>query len=122
MIQRDAKARHQTQVGFSYIVEPWRHALKERLRSGELGRLMRAALLGSWQRPSSYYERAPWAGRLAMQGGLVLDSCFGNAMAHHVHNLLFFAGEAGGFSWADIASARAELYRANAIESADTVV
>jgi len=50
----------------------------------------------------------------------VLDSCFGNAMAHFVHNLLFWTGTPGLFSWAEIAAVRAELYRAHAIEGADT--
>lgn len=122
MIVRDAAAAFQTQVGFSYIIEPWRHALKDRLWSGEFGRIISAGALGFWQRPSAYYTRSAWAGRLAMEGGLVLDSCFGNAMAHHIHNLLFFAGEPGLFSWAEIDRVRAELYRTNAIESADTVI
>ena len=51
---------------------------------------------------------------------IVLDSCFGNAMAHFVHNLLFWTGRPELFSWAQIAAVRAELYRAHAIEGADT--
>jgi hypothetical protein len=51
---------------------------------------------------------------------MVLDSCFGNAMAHFVHNMLFWTGSPGIFSWASIAAVRAELYRGHAIEGADT--
>jgi hypothetical protein len=51
---------------------------------------------------------------------MVLDSCFGNAMAHFVHNLLFWTGGPELFSWAQIAAVRAELYRAHTIEGADT--
>jgi hypothetical protein len=53
-------------------------------------------------------------------GRVVVDSCFGNAMAHFVHNLLFWTGGPELFSWGQIAAVRAELYRAHAIEGADT--
>jgi hypothetical protein len=55
-----------------------------------------------------------------IDGRMVLDSCFGNAMAHFVHNMLFWTGGPDLFSWAQIAAVRAELYRAHAIEGADT--
>jgi hypothetical protein len=41
-------------------------------------------------------------------------------MAHFVHNVLFWTGGPELFSWAQIAAVRAELYRAHAIEGADT--
>lgn len=50
----------------------------------------------------------------------MLDSCFGNAMSHFVHNMLFWTGAPGLYSWAEVAAVRAELYRAHAIEGADT--
>jgi predicted dehydrogenase len=50
----------------------------------------------------------------------VLDSCFGNALAHQVHDLLFWLGAPGLDDWARLSWVRAELYRAHAIESADT--
>jgi hypothetical protein len=52
---------------------------------------------------------------------VLLDSCCGNAMAHHLHNLLFHAGTDGIMSWAHPKSVEAELYRANCIEGPDTV-
>ncbi len=122
MIRRDATARYATQVGFNYIYQPFRHALKQRIMSGEFGRLLRVGYLGLWKRPLSYYARNAWAGRLMLEDGyILLDSCCGNAMAHHLHNILFFAGSEGLHSWALPARIEAELYRANAIEGADTV-
>lgn len=59
--------------------------------------------------------------KLLVGDHLVLDSCFGNAVSHNVHNLLFFAGKDGVFSWAEPREARCELYRAYPIEGADTV-
>ncbi len=121
MIEVERGARRATLVGFNFIVEPLRQELKRRLLAGEFGRLLEARLLAEWPRPTSYFLRNAWAGRLRDDAGrTILDSCFGNAMAHYVHNILFWAGERELFSWAELSEARAELYRAHDIESADT--
>lgn len=120
MIAADARARRSSLVGFNYIVEKQRRALKERLLAGEFGAMRGATLGASWPRPASYFARNRWAGRLMLDGRVVLDSCLGNAMAHFVHNILFWAGSPGLSSWTRLAAVRAELYRAHAIEGADT--
>lgn len=120
MIRADDRARKQSVVGFNFIVERSRLALKERLLSGEFGPIRGGTLCALWPRPSGYFERNGWCGRLVLDGRIVLDSCFGNAMAHFVHNMLFWTGTPGLYSWADIAAVRAELYRAHPIEGADT--
>jgi predicted dehydrogenase len=120
MIAADARARKASLVGFNFIIEKARLSLKQRLLAGEFGAIRGATLSALWPRPSSYFARNAWAGRLVVGGHVVLDSCFGNAMAHFVHNLLFWTGGPELFSWAQIAAVRAELYRAHAIEGADT--
>jgi predicted dehydrogenase len=121
MIAADARARRASLVGFNFIIEKLRLSLKERLLAGEFGAIRGATLTALWPRPASYFARNDWAGRLLMNDGrVVLDSCFGNAMAHFVHNLLFWTGGPELFSWAQIAAVRAQLYRAHAIEGADT--
>jgi predicted dehydrogenase len=120
MIEADRRARKSSVVGFNFIIERARLALKERLLAGEFGALRGATLSALWPRPASYFSRNDWAGRVFIGGRIVLDSCFGNAMAHFVHNMLFWAGAPALFSWAEIAAVRAELYRAHAIEGADT--
>jgi predicted dehydrogenase len=120
MIAADARARRSSLVGFNYIVEKSRLALKERLLSGEFGAIRGGTLSALWPRPSSYFARNAWSGRLIMNGQIVLDSCFGNAISHFVHNMLFWTGTPGLYSWAEVAAVRAELYRAHAIEGADT--
>jgi predicted dehydrogenase len=121
MIAADARARKSSLVGFNFIIEKARLSLKQRLLAGEFGAIQGATLSALWPRPASYFARNNWAGRLlAADGRIVLDSCFGNAMAHFVHNLLFWTGGPDLFSWAQIAAVRAELYRAHAIEGADT--
>ena len=120
MIAADTRARKSSLVGFNFILEKGRLSLKERLLGGEFGAIRGATLSAMWARPASYFARNDWAGRLISDGHIVLDSCFGNAMAHFVHNLLFWTGRPELFSWAQIAAVRAELYRAHAIEGADT--
>jgi predicted dehydrogenase len=120
MIAADRRARKSSLVGFNFIVERSRLALKERLLSGEFGALRGGTLSALWPRPAGYFARNGWSGRLVVGGQIVLDSCFGNAMAHFVHNMLFWAGTPGLYSWPDVAAVRAELYRAHSIEGADT--
>jgi predicted dehydrogenase len=121
MITADQRASKHSHVGFNFIIEKLRLSLKDRLLAGEFGAIRGATLGALWPRPASYFARNDWAGRLLTSDGrVVLDSCFGNAMAHFVHNLLFWTGGPELFSWARIAAVRAELYRAHAIEGADT--
>ena len=120
MIEADRRARKASLVGFNFIIERLRLSLKERLLKREFGAIRGATLSALWPRPASYFSRNDWAGRLLIDDRIVLDSCFGNAMAHFVHNLLFWTGGPELFSWARIAAVRAELYRAHAIEGADT--
>lgn len=121
MLAVENRAQRSTNVGFNYIAEPERQELKHRIVAGEFGTVRRVCLLGLTVRPRSYFLRAPWAGRLMLDGRLVLDSCFGNAMAHLVHDVLFWAGTGEVFSWASIENVDAELYRAHDIEGFDTV-
>jgi len=120
MIDADVRARKSSFVGFNFIIEKLRLSLKERLLAGEFGAIRGATLSALWPRPASFFTRNDWSGRLLVGDKIVLDSCFGNAMAHFVHNLLFWTGGPELFSWAEIAAVRAELYRAHAIEGADT--
>ncbi len=120
MIATDARLPRASLVGFNFIIEPARLALKERILAGEFGAMQGATLTALWPRPTSYFNRNSWAGRLMVDGHIVLDSCLGNALAHFVHNQLFWAGRGELFSWAKLVAVRAELFRAHAIEGADT--
>lgn len=108
-------------VGFNQMADPVRFALKRRLIAGDFGRLQQIQVMGFWPRPASYYARARWPGRLTVNGQLILDSVFGNAMGHFLHGMLFWGATENVWSWTSVQSIEAELYRANAIESADTV-
>jgi predicted dehydrogenase len=122
MIMTEGGATRATEVGFNFITEPARAALKARLLAGEFGQLQSAAFLGLWPRPVAYFARNDWAGKIFRAGAPVplLDSCVGNAMGHYVQNLLYWAGEEpAGF--APVLDVRSSLYRAHAIQGPDTV-
>jgi len=121
MIEVDSRATRETLVGFNYVYEPERLQLKERLLRGEFGALRQVSVRGGWRRSLAYYGRNNWAGKLRKDGTLLLDSCLGNAMAHYVHSALFFAGTERLDSWGMCRQIEAQLFRANAIEGADTV-
>jgi predicted dehydrogenase len=121
MIRVDQAAPHAAFVGFNFIIEPGRMELKQRLLDGEFGALRETRLLGRWPRPTSYFQRNRWAGRLrGGDGRVILDSVIGNAMAHYVHNVLCWAGPGGLLTWAEPAEVQARLFRAYPIEGADT--
>lgn len=121
MLEVEAGAKIPTQVGFNFIIEAERHTLKRRLLDGEFGAVKRVGFLGMAPRSTLYFNRSPWAGRLTMNGRMVLDSVIGNALSHYLHNLLFWAGSAEILSWAEPASVQAEMYRAHDIENLDTL-
>lgn len=121
MIATEDSAPASTLVAFNYMVEPRQLALKRRLLDGEFGAVRRASLRALSPRPVRYYARAPWAGRARLGDAVVLDSCLGNALAHSVHNLLFWAGERGVHDWSAPAEVEAAFHRAHAIEGPDTV-
>ena len=64
MITADSRAGKSSLVGFNFIIEKQRLALKERLLAGEFGGLRGATLSALWPRPASYFQRNDWAGRL----------------------------------------------------------
>lgn len=121
MLAVEARTAKLTQVGFNFIIEAQRQQLKRRLVAGEFGAVRRVSVTGRWPRNRAYFTRAAWAGRLLLDGRLVLDSCMGNAMAHYVHNGLFWAGTREQWAWGEIAEVEAELYRAHPIEGTDTI-
>ena len=121
MLACEANATKLTNVGFNFIVDPLRQDLKRRVAEGEFGPVKRASIIALSPRADKYYARASWAGRLMLNGRLVLDSCLGNAMAHHVHNALFWCGDGALWEWGGIREVSAELYRAHRIEGMDTV-
>jgi predicted dehydrogenase len=116
------RARRPVWIGYQWSYSSAIQGLKADLLTGLFGRPLRFTTLCAWPRTPAYYARNSWAGRLrdAETGALVLDSPANNAMAHFLHNACYLLGASPATSAAPL-ELTAELYRANAIESADTV-
>lgn len=115
MLAVEQSARMATHVGFHFIHLADRLGLRQRIAAGEFGQPVEFSFLGLTPRKPAYFLRNNWAGRLRVDGTLVLDSCLGNAMAHYLNNMLFWAGRARPLEM------ESELYRANPIEGCDTI-
>jgi hypothetical protein len=105
-------------VGFQWSYNPVILSNKKDILSGKFGKPLSLWTFTSWPRGWRYYSR--WMGKLFdAQGNFLLDSVAANATAHHLHNSLFLLGERLD-SAAKIKKIKAELYRANNIETYDT--
>ncbi len=116
LIARDPHER--VAVGFLGVIPEVVQAVAEALRQQRLGELRQICIGGIWPRPSWYYKRTAWAGRLLHCDKVVFDGPATNAMSHYVHLASYLAGAREGghatFSWLE-----AELYRARPIEGYD---
>lgn len=107
-------------VGFQWCFAASVLTLKADILRGRLGRPVRGRALTLWPRTEAYYGRNDWAGRRRdASGRWILDSPASNAMAHHLHNLLFLLGGAMDRS-AEPLVMEARLARVNDIETFDT--
>lgn len=121
MLEVEKSARIATHVGFCYIFLADRLTLKKRMVAGDFGRPLELSFMGLVSRKPGYFKRSTWAGRLRLGNTLVLDSCLGNAMAHNLNNMLFWAGTESVSTRARPVEMESELYRANPIEGCDTI-
>ena len=107
-------------IGYQEITTDSIQRIKQQIVSGELGRVLAVKVKGGWPRGSSYYSRNQWGGKIKVGGTWVLDGPANNAMAHYVNNMLFVASTEPEKSAMPIA-VQAELYRANDIDTYDTI-
>ncbi|WP_300267273.1 Gfo/Idh/MocA family oxidoreductase [Microbacterium sp.] len=87
-------------------------------RERPIGQLRRVVAYGSLQRPDSYYDRAPWAGRRTLGDTPVFDGSLFNPLAHTVHAALALAQREEP-AWT-ISELEVELGAAREIEADDT--
>ncbi len=119
MIAAEAQSDARVHVGFQWVYSDAVRRVNHDFRAGRLGRPLRLKAFNFWPRPTSYYHRNDWAGRLrTADGHWVLDSPANNAFAHDLHLLLYLGGvdtAAGSLRL------KAETYRAHAIETHDSI-
>lgn len=121
MLEVEKQASNATNVGFNFVGDPFRRALKRRAINGEFGKLKSVRLFAHWPRTPAYYSRNNWAGKRFLNGKPVMDSPIGNACAHFVQNLLWMAGQDSLDHVANLVDCEAQTFRAYEIESYDTV-
>jgi predicted dehydrogenase len=105
------------QVGFQSLGSDAIPFLRKLIADEGLGRVRGIGAAGSWDRPASYFTRAPWVGRRVLDGVAVTDGALTNPFGHAVATALAIA-EAEQFG--AVAEIDVELYRANPIEADDT--
>lgn len=116
---RDQAGKHVI-VGYQDMAPgPIQH-MKRRILAGDIGQPQTVRLMACWPRGDAYYTRNNWAGRLKAGDAWVYDSPANNALAHYVIAALYFT--APELDAVDrVESGIAELYRAKAIETFDTL-
>ena len=109
-------------VGFQWCFSPIMLDIKERILAGDLGKPKNLKCYVSWPRGWDYYSRNGWAGRIKTPSGQIInDSIASNATSHYIQNMLFLLGSSIEES-AELLEAKYELWRANDIESFDTII
>jgi predicted dehydrogenase len=121
MVEARDRAGRFVAVGFQWSFSDSVLALKREILDGRFGAPLWGRSLTLWPRTEAYYRRNEWAGRKRDEGGRwILDSPASNAMAHHLHNLLFLLGpEMDRSAEAEVVEAR--LARVNRIETFDSI-
>jgi predicted dehydrogenase len=104
------------QVGFQSLGSHALPHVRALMAAGAIGEVVGIGGAGAWQRDSSYWARAPWAGRRSLDGVPVVDGALTNPFAHATATALALDGTGGQ----GLAEVRVELYRANPIEADDT--
>jgi len=120
LIAAQEKTNQKITVGFQHIYSNSMQQLKARICDGRLGPVKEASLMCGWTRSIQYYSRNDWAGKLRKDNHWILDSPANNAHSHYLLNMLYLCSTQTGEA-AIPSKVRAELYRANKIESPDTV-
>ncbi len=120
LIQAEKETGRKVAIGYQHIYSHSIQQLKKRISSGLLGKPKSVKLMCGWPRSLQYFGRNEWTGKLRLNGHWILDSIANNACSHYVLNTLYLASD-NPVSAAKITSLESELYRANKIESTDTI-
>jgi predicted dehydrogenase len=106
------------QVGFQSLGSLALPHVRALMAGGAVGEIVGIGAAGAWQRDSSYYARAAWAGHRRLGGIDVVDGVLTNPLAHATATAL--ALDAAGTGEAGLREVRVELFHANPIEADDT--
>lgn len=120
MLEAEKKYGKWIAIGYQWSFSRPIQSLKSDILSGVLGSPVGFKTVISWPRDIAYYERGTgWAGKIAKDGIMILDSIASNACAHYLHNMFFLLGDSMDTS-AEVSDLKATCFRANNIENFDT--
>lgn len=105
-------------VGFQFLEAEAFFGLKEKLARLPRGKIRRICASGLWPRPSWYYRRAAWAGKLTAGERPIFDGPLTNGFAHLVHGVFYLAGGERD-EFAAPASVQGRLLRARPLQGSD---
>lgn len=117
LLRVEAETGRIVQVGFQSLGSDALAAVAAIVASGEIGEVSHIGEAGTWVRATSYFRRAPWAGKRVLDGHPVVDGVTTNPLAHATATALRLA-EARRVD--DVVDIELELWRANDIEADDT--
>ena len=108
-------------IGFQWCYDYAMLDFKRDVDAGLFGRPLDLRALVIWPRDLAYYSRGiGWAGKkYSKDGEPIFDSVASNATAHYLENMLWLCGK--GYDGAAITEMQVETWRANDIETYDTV-
>lgn len=113
----EAETGRIVQVGFQSLGSDALAVVAGVVARGEIGEVSHIGVAGTWVRATSYFRRAPWAGKRLLDGRPVVDGVTTNPLAHATATALRLAGAR---RVEDVIDIDLELYRANDIEADDT--
>lgn len=120
MIEARDRAGLPVLIGFQHLFDPSVAGIKDLLVNRRLGRIRRAVVFGCWPRTQQYYARNDWAGRRSIGRHIINDSPASNAMSHYIMLALYLLGPTACRA-AGVKRVQPYLYRANRIETYDTI-
>lgn len=121
MIQKQQRSGKFVAIGFQRSFSDAVLKMKQDILSGNWGAPQSLKTITMFPRPINYFSLRSWAGkRYTIDGKPVMDSIANNAAAHMLHHMLFCLGRQLDTSAIGTLE-EAELYRANEIETFDTV-
>ena len=108
-------------IGFQWCYDYAMLDFKRDVDAGLFGKPLDLRSLVIWPRDFAYYNRGiGWAGKnYSKEGEPIFDSIASNATAHYLENMLWICGE--GYNGAAVTDMQVETWRANDIETYDTV-
>jgi predicted dehydrogenase len=116
LLAQDTRCR--ISVGFQLVDSLWARKMKQWIVEGKFGEVRQIRARACWPRPTSYYQRSRWAGKMTFRGEPVFDGPATNALSHLIHNIMFLGSDQPD-AFEEPLTLQGEIYRARPMEGYD---